>query len=75
MNTCDKFKKTFFTVAVITCFLVCWTPYHAMRIMYVVTSITKTRTPELVETEETLHLLSGLSSLCVTIYIDKTNTI
>ena len=46
-------------VAVITSFLICWTPYHVLRNVYVITSITKTRTSSVVNAEETLHVLSG----------------
>ena len=46
-------------VAVIVCFLLCWTPYHALRIMFVITSKNGLRNQKLLEMEETLHLISG----------------
>ena len=50
---------TYLVVAVITSFLICWTPYHVLRNMYVITSITNTRSRSVVNAEDTLHVLSG----------------
>ena len=55
----------YLAVAVITSFLICWTPYHVLRNMYVITSITKTRTSSVVNAEETLHVLSGKPSYSI----------
>lgn len=46
-------------MAVIICFLVCWTPYHVQRIMFVFVTKTESWTPKLFETAEILHLISG----------------
>ena len=48
-----------FSVAVIVCFLICWTPYHALRIMFVITSKMGLRSQKLLEMEDTLYLISG----------------
>ena len=48
------------SVAVIICFLICWTPYHALRIMFVITSKMGLRSQKLLEMEDTLYLISGI---------------
>ena len=48
-------------MAVIACFLICWTPYHVQRMMFVI--LTRTNSwkshPNLLKIQETLHLVSG----------------
>ena len=56
----SKWNHTFFiSVAVIVCFLLCRTPYHALRIVFVITSKNGLRNQKLLEVEETLYLISG----------------
>ena len=54
-----KLILVFISAAVIVCFLVCWTPYHALRIMFVITSKTGLRNQKLLEMEDTLYMISG----------------
>jgi hypothetical protein len=49
-----------FLVAVIVCFLACWTPYHVQRMMFVFVTKADTWSPTLFEAQETLHVLSGM---------------
>ena len=57
----DKIFYAFFCflVAVITCFLLCWTPYHVQRIMFIILTRTESWSPHLMRIQETLHIVSG----------------
>merc|ERR1712141_631637 len=45
-------------MAVILCFLICWTPYHIQRIMFVVVNM-KSGWEQFHSLHETLHVVSG----------------
>ena len=46
------------SVAVIVCFLVCWTPYHIERIVFVIAN-TRRKWKTFHDLHETLHVISG----------------
>ena len=46
------------SVAVIVCFLVCWTPYHIERIVFVIAN-TRSKWKTFHDLHETLHVISG----------------
>ena len=48
----------FHSVAVIVCFLICWTPYHIERILFVIVNMKK-KLKKLHTLHETLHVMSG----------------
>ena len=59
-STGESFNAFFcFSVAVIACFLICWTPYHVQRMMFVVLTRTDTWSSHLMKIQETLHIVSG----------------
>ena len=58
--TGESFHAFFcFSVAVIACFLICWTPYHVQRMMFVVLTRTDTWSSHLMKIQEILHIVSG----------------
>ena len=54
-----KISIMIFSVAVIMLFLICWTPYHAQRIMFVVVTKTESWTKEIQRITEIIHAVSG----------------
>ena len=56
----ESFNAFFcFSVAVIACFLICWTPYHVQRMMFVILTRTDSWSSHLMKIQETLHIVSG----------------
>ena len=57
---------SFFPVAVLICFLVCWTPYHVQRLLFAIVTKTGAWNSRLFDIQETLHLISGMlySHIC-----------
>ena len=45
--------------AVLVCFLICWTPYHVQRNMFVFVTKTEAWNRNLVDVQDTLHLVAG----------------
>ena len=54
-----NFLYFIYAVAVIFCFLICWTPYHIQRMLYVFVAKTNYQNPKIVQIQEALHLASG----------------
>ena len=50
-------------VAIFVCFIVCWTPYHVHRILFVVAKALDFRGIKARDIQEILHLLSGIALL------------
>ena len=50
----------FISVAVIACFLVCWTPYHVQRIIFLFTTLTESWSKRIASIQGTLHVVSGM---------------
>ena len=48
-----------FSVAVIACFLICWTPFHVSRMMFVIATKTEKWNRALKEIQTVLHYVSG----------------
>ena len=58
---CIKHEYVFFiSVAVIACFLVCWTPYHVQRIIFLFTTLTESWSKRIASIQGTLHVVSGM---------------
>ena len=49
----------YFSVAVIICFLICWTPYHVQRIMFVVVTKKDLWNERILDIQDTLHTIAG----------------
>ena len=49
-----------FIVAIFVCFIVCWTPYHVHRILFVVAKTLDFKGTKARDIQEILHLLSGI---------------
>ena len=52
-----------FLVAIFVCFIVCWTPYHVHRILFVVAKTLNFKGTKARDIQEILHLLSGIAFL------------
>ena len=52
-------KYIFFSVAVIICFLICWTPYHVQRIMFVIVTKKDLWNERILDIQDTLHTIAG----------------
>ena len=58
--TFHAFQIQRFTVAVFACFLILWTPHHVQRIIYIViTKLEISWTRNLIDIQETMHLIAG----------------
>ena len=56
----DAFNFQLLTVAVFACFLILWTPHHVQRIIYIViTKLEISWTRDLIDIQETMHLIAG----------------
>ena len=62
--TCSNTQKYYicFSVAVIACFLICWTPYHVLRMMTVILTLTDGWSSNLRTIRETLYIVSGITN-------------
>ena len=49
-----------FAVAVFVCFIICWTPYHVHRLLYVMAKKFDFWTTQMQDVQKVLHLLSGI---------------
>ena len=66
----DKKLKTYrlFSVAVIFCFLICWTPYHLQRIAFVIVNSKhwfKVDSTHIDKFQENVHILAGKLKLVI----------
>ena len=46
-------------VAVIVCFLICWTPYHVQRIMFVIVTKKDLWNKDILNIQDSLHMVAG----------------
>ena len=49
----------FFAVAVVLVFFVCWTPFHAQRLMFVIVTLNNNWTASVGSAHHVLYLASG----------------